>query len=353
MINYKDKTVQEDLEEIIKSDQIAWDKLKDKRVLITGASGMLATYLVYVLAKLNETFNYNIQILATGRNRGKLEKKFQGLTDSNVLLIQHDVATPFAFDENIDYIIHAASNASPHFILTDPVGIIRANVLGTSNLLEFSRSQKLENFLFLSTREIYGKAISELISEESYGGFDILESRACYPESKRMAETLLKSYSDQYSLPFTIARIAHSYGPGMELAGDGRIMSDLLSNVVNGENIILKSDGRAERAFCYLSDAVAGIFTILLNGEDGNAYNIANEEEPIEIRTLAQKLVDLFAEKELKVMFDIPETMSKGYSQMGRTRLDTRKLEKLGWKKKVPLDVGLVKTVRSFEEKNG
>ncbi|MDG3142204.1 NAD-dependent epimerase/dehydratase family protein [Streptococcus suis] len=350
MISYNNQIVQDDLQAIVSATYLDWQQLQGKTVLITGANGMLATYMVYVLAYLNEHHQADICILATARNLEKAKKRFLGLDDvAGFQLLQHDVNVDLVYEGDVDYIIHAASNASPRFILSDPVGIIKANTLGTMNLLEFAKEKSLSNFLFLSTREIYGKAIKDDIDEEAYGAFDILESRACYPESKRMAETMLQAYYDQYRIPFTIARLAHSYGPGMELANDGRIMSDLLHNVVSKEDIVLKSDGSAERAFCYLSDAVTGLFTILLKGEIGQAYNVANEDEPIKIRDLAQLLIETFPERQLNLIFNIPKEMGKGYSKMGRTQLDTRKLEQLGWTKKMSLQEGVQKTVESFE----
>ncbi|MGT2681968.1 NAD-dependent epimerase/dehydratase family protein [Streptococcus porci] len=351
MISYKNTIVQDDMNRLLNDKAIAWDRLKRKTVLITGANSMLATYMVYALVALNEQKNSQTKIVATARNIEKAKLRFADVLGHDYFeLLEHDVTKPFAYEEEVDYIVHAASNASPHFILNDPVGIIEANTIGTLHLLNFAREKKVTNFLFLSTREIYGKPIAEKINEEAYGAFDILESRACYPESKRMAETLLRSYYDQYGVPFTVARIAHSYGPGMETANDGRIMSDLINNVLKNEDIILKSAGTAERAFCYLSDAVAGLFLIMLNGEIAQAYNVANEDRTIMIRELAQLLVQLLPEKAMKVVFNIPQEMSAGYSKMGDSRLDTGKIEKLGWTKQVPLEVGLIKTVRSFEE---
>ncbi|KXT79148.1 NAD-dependent epimerase/dehydratase family protein [Streptococcus sp. DD13] len=351
MVRYKQTTVQKDLKNITEVEQIDWTKLCKKRVLISGANSMLATYLIYTLAYLNDHHHLQVQILASARNMAKANERFGDLLGREDLeLVEHDVRQPFAYDGPVDYIIHAASNASPWFILNDPVGIIQANTLGTMNLLEFARGKQVQNVLFLSTREVYGKAVKEVIDEEAYGAFDILESRACYPESKRAAESLLRSYYDQFQVPFTIARIAHTYGPGMEVANDGRIMSDLLYNVLQREDIVLKSDGSAERAFCYLSDAISGLFTILLHGEVSQAYNLANEQEPIQIRDLAQELMTLFPDRGMKLVFDIPSVANKGYSKMGRTRLDTRKLEALGWKPRVDLRQGITQTIQSFEE---
>ena len=349
MITFENRIVQEDLKGIISASYLNLEKLRGKTILITGVSGMLATYLAYTIYYLNIHENFQTKIIGTARNMEKANAKFQNLSKEYFELIQHDVTEPLEYEGVIDYIIHAASNASPKFISTDPVGIIKANTLGTMNLLELSRKKTIQNFLFLSTREIYGKSIKNSLTEQDYGGFDILSPRACYPESKRMAETLLESYAVQYKIPYTVARIAHSYGPGMEVNNDGRIMSDLISNVVNSEDIILKSEGTAERAFCYLSDATTALLTILLNGDFGQAYNVANEDEPIQIRDLAQKLVTLLPERGLKVKFDIPKSQSTAYSTDGRTVMDMSKIEKLGWQRVVTLDSGLKKTIESFE----
>jgi nucleoside-diphosphate-sugar epimerase len=350
MIDYSNKIVQEDLQMMFAHQEVSWEKLKNKRVLITGASGMLAAYMVYMLSYLNDNYDYNVQILATVRNVAKAEARFNSLLGKEYFtLIQHDITDPIPWTDPVDYVVHAASNASPTAIINNPVGIINANTIGTQNLLEFYKEKQLENFLFLSTREVYGTSPKELVDEEAYGGFDILSPRSCYPESKRMAETLLSAYHAMYDMPFTVARIAHSYGPGMELANDGRIMSDLLNNVIEKEDIVLKSEGTAERAFCYVSDAVVGLFVLLLNADNTNAYNIGNEDEPIMIRDLAQKLTTLFSDKGIKVVFDIPKTASIGYSKMGRTVLNTTKLETLGWTRSVSLDQGLVRTVKAVE----
>ena len=349
MITFENKIVQEDLKKIVDSSYINFEKLRGKTVLITGVSGMLATDLAYTIYYLDVHENFQTKIIGTARNMEKANAKFQSLSKEYFELVQHDVTQPFDYEKDIDYIIHAASNASPKFISTDPVGIIKANTLGTMNLLELARTKGIQNFLFLSTREIYGKSIKNQLTEQDYGGFDILSPRACYPESKRMAETLLESYSVQYEIPYTVARIAHSYGPGMEINNDGRIMSDLISNVVNHEDIILKSEGTAERAFCYISDATTALLTVLLNGDSGQAYNVANEDEPIQIRDLAQKLVSLLPDEKLKVTFDIPTSQSTAYSTDGRIVMDMSKIEKLGWNRLVGLDLGLKKTIESFE----
>lgn len=350
MTEYSDDIVQDDLKTIC-AQSIDWEKLKNTTVLITGVTGMLATYMGYTIHYLNETAHLGIRAILTYRNKEKLDKKFAGLLAcEDLAFVPQDVVVPMKIEGPVDWIIHAASNASPRYIRQDPVGIINANTRGTQELLNLAKEKRVKGFHFLSTREVYGQAPSNIasISENDFGALQILEARSCYPESKRLAETLIRSYSDQYQVPFTISRIAHSYGPGMSIAQDGRIMSDLISNVVNKQDIVLKSSGEAIRAFCYIADSVAAIFMIMLNGENGEAYNVANEDEPLSIASLAKKLVSLFPDRNLRVIFQIPNIPDASYAKFKRVPLSTEKLQKLGWKKKINLDEGILKTVGSF-----
>lgn len=349
-MDYSNQIVRGDMEDLAGRD-LPYEQLKGSSVLITGASGMLATYLVYFFMYLNETRDYGIQVTALVRNEKKAKEKFAAFDGNRYFALQvQDVCEKIEIEKKVDFIIHAAGNASPYFILHDPVGIIAANTTGTVNVLEFARKAETRKVLYTSTREVYGKMPDEIeeINEDTFGSLDPMEFRACYPESKRMAETICQSYFHQYKVPFTAVRIAHSYGPGMILDNDGRVMADFISDIVHNRNIVLKSTGEAERAFCYITDAVAGMLCALLNGKKGEAYNIANEKEPLPIREVAKLLTELYPEKGLKVVFDIPETMSAGYSKMGRTRLSTQKMENIGWNCRIELREGLKRTVDSF-----
>lgn len=350
MIDFNNKIVQEDMEDLV-SRKIDFSKLDGKTVLITGANGMLATYMVYFFMYLNIKKIYNIKVLALVRNKIKAEGRF-GLFVNNpsFLLLEQDVCEPVDYDGDIHFIIHAAGNASPKYILSDPVGIIEANVKGTLNILELAGRKKTERVLYTSTREVYGRMPEDAveISETDSGTLDFTELRACYPESKRMAETLLKSYSYQYHIPYVSVRLAFAYGPGMEIDGDGRVLADFVSDVVNRRNITLKSTGDAVRSFCYITDAVAGIMLALLHGTPGEAYNLANEDEEMKIRDIAKMATEAFPELNLEVIFDIPAEQSLGYSKMGRTRLSTEKLKRIGWRCSVPFRIGIKRTIKSF-----
>lgn len=352
-MNYRSQIIQDDMERMFHQIE-SKEKLYNTTVLITGASGMLATYMTYYLMYLNEKDNANIHVLALVRNEEKAWKKFANFRNEEQFdLLVQDVCEPIKYTGKIDYIVHTAGNASPHFIMNDPVGIIKANTLGTINILETARKAETKRVLYASTREVYGKENADVteIKENIFGALDPMERRSCYPESKRISESIVQSYYYQYGIESVVVRIAHSYGPGMIIDNDGRVMADFISDIVHGRDIVLKSKGDAVRAFCYVTDAVAAMFIALLEGEPAEAYNIANETEPYPIRKVAEKLVQLYPEKGLKVVFDIPKEMSLGYSKMGRVMLNTEKIENKGWKVLVNLESGLKKTIDSFEEK--
>lgn len=345
---YKNKVVQDDLK-IISEQNIEFDILKNKSILITGATGMLASYYMYVLMYLNDNFNYNIKIYALVRNKEKLEKMIDCSLRNDVIVLEQDVCSKIKIEDKIDYIIHMASSANPSTITTNPVGIINANVIGTLNVLELAKENNSQ-VIFTSTREVYGKMDErkEEILENDMGILDCTELRSCYPESKKMAENLIVSYAYQYGITYKIARIAHSYGPGMIIHNDGRIMSDLISNVVNGENIILKSTGEAKRAFCYIIDAITALIRITVSKEQNEIYNVANETEEISIRDLAYSLKEWYKEKNIDVIFEIQENNNQ-YVKFKRTRLNTQKLENIGWTPIISLKDGIDKTVKFFE----
>lgn len=343
---YKNEVIQKDLEQIINLN-IKFENLYNKNVLITGANGMLASYYMYMLMYLNDKKNANIKIYALVRNIEKLEKSTQFSKRADIIPVVQDVCNKINIEGKIDYIIHMASSANPKTITTNPVGIINANVIGTLNILELAK-EKSSEVIFTSTREIYGKVEHEIkkIKERDMGILDCLELRSCYPESKRMAENLIISYAYQYGIKYKIVRIAHSYGPGMIIDNDGRIMSDLISNIVHKENIVLKSTGEAKRAFCYILDAITALFMITIDNQSNEVYNIANETEEISIKDLAFMMKEMY--KNLEVIFDIKENNNQ-YVKFERTPLDTTKLENLGWKPIILLKDGIEKTVNYFE----
>ena len=343
---YKSEVVQSDLKNIMKQN-IDFEKLYNKTVLITGASGMIASYYMYTLMYLNDTKDANIKIYALVMDMDRLEEITELSTRNDIIPIVQDVCDPIYIPEKVDYIIHMASSANPRTITKDPVGIIKANVIGTLNVLELAKKNGAE-VLFTSTREIYGEIQGkEKIKETDMGVLECLELRSCYPESKRMAENLMVSFAYQYNIKYKIVRIAHAYGPGMIINNDGRIMSDLISYIVNKENIVLKSTGDAKRAFCYITDVVSALLMITVIGKTNEAYNISNETEEISVKDLAFMMKEMYQDTE--VVFNIEENKNE-YVKFKRVPLDTTKLESLGWEPRVSLKNGIENTVKYFNE---
>lgn len=222
--------VQEDIDRILK-EPIAWETLKGKKVLISGVNGLIATYLVRTMLVLNDTKNYGIQIYGIARNELKTRDKWKEVLERDDFhLVIQDVTKPVELSDEIDIIIHAASQTGPNQFVADPVGTAMGNVLGAYQLLEYGRTRGTKKFLLLSTREIYGKGSLDFVTEADYGSVDPTSVRSCYPEGKRMAENLCACYKSQYGIDCKIARIAHTYGPGM-LLSDGRVVGDFLGNV--------------------------------------------------------------------------------------------------------------------------
>jgi UDP-glucuronate decarboxylase len=346
MISYTNPAVADDLK-VLHQAAVNWEHLKNKTILVTGATGFLASWFTFMLMYLNEHENHKVKLLLLARNRNKLKQVFGNESDYIYFLVQ-DVCEKITVQTDIDYILHAAGSASPYSILNEPAGIAQANTLGTINVLELARKTKTQKVLFTSTREVYGKVEgTDMITEYDMGIIDPLDPRSCYPESKRMAETLLKSYSIQYRIIFNTLRIAHVYGPGMQIENDGRIMADLLNDALNHRDILLKSDGTAVRAFCYITDAVEAIFRVLLNGKINEAYNIANELEPVTIFELA-RLIQSVAGNNKKVFVNNEEVVVPGYCTYKRVKLDTSKTESLGWRPKILQSEGISRTLDSL-----
>ena len=338
--------IEKDIEDIL-NNKINFKKLENSTVLITGASGMIGSYLMYTLAALNDLQSYNIKIVALVRDKNKIPMYLKGRPD--IIVLEQDVCERIMFNEKIDYIIHAASPASPKIMREKPVDTIMANTIGTFNTLKLAKKNNVQAYLYISSREVYGEPYEgqEKFDENTYGFVDPLLPRSCYPEGKKAAETMCVSFKEQYGLNVKIARPAHTYGPGMSIY-DGRVQADFLKNVVNNENIIMKSKGEAVRTYTYISDVISGIFYVLLNSDDV-AYNMADENAKITIKGLAELLVSLYPERGLKVEIQIDDDQ-KGCAPFKLGIINSDKLKKLGWSPKISLEDGFRKTVEYIEK---
>ncbi len=344
---YNNKIVQADLKAICETYN--FEKLKNKNVVVTGATGMLATYYTSVLMYLNDNFGYGIKIYALARNEDKLKKKFGNISERDDFIpIIQDICDKISINEKVDYILHAAGSASPEALTKYPTDVIMTNIIGAKNVLDLAK-EKNARIIFTSTREVYGAIDgAENISEEMVGKLDQTDVRSCYPESKRLIENLIICHNSQFGTDYRITRLAHAYGPGMAIEKDGRIMSDLIGNAVRNEEIILKSTGEALRAFCYVADAVAALLLVTVSNNDERIYNISNETEETSIKNLAEKIASIYS---LNIRYELSKD-NTGYVKFKRVALDNTKLKKLGWKPIYNLTQGVENTVTFSKDEN-
>lgn len=340
------KVLEQDVEMIIQED-IAWEKLKGKTVLITGVSGMIGSYMLYVLLMLNDKYGYDIHVVGMLRNVNKIPEEIRSRKDVTIRV--QDVTQKISLEEDINYVIHAASPASPLIMQNQPVETIAANTLGTFNTLTLAKEKRAEGYLFISSREIYGQPEEgqEFFYENTYGFVNQLNPRSCYSEGKKAAETMCVCFHDEYGLNTKIARLAHTYGPRMSIY-DGRVQADFLKNVFHHEDIVLKSEGTAVRTYTYIGDAVAGLYRILLNSDE-MVYNIGNEAGKVSIRELAEIMVNIYPERHLKLVFDIPEGGTKGTAPYTLGILNSEKLRKIGWNPRYSVKDGFKRTLEYLE----
>jgi UDP-glucuronate decarboxylase len=340
----------EDLSSILAAD-LPWDALAGRTILVAGANGFLPAAMVETLLALSSRGAApGMKVVALARSRENALRRFAAYLGHPALSLRiADVCEPFDLDGPVDMVVHAASQASPRFYGVDPVGTALPNVVGSWRLLDLAVRKGASRFLYFSSSEIYGAMESrDPIGESAFGALDPAALRACYAESKRMGETLCVAYGAQYGLDCVIARPFHTYGPGMRL-DDGRVFADFVRDIVEGRDIVLNSDGAAERAFCYLADAVEAFFTLLLKGEKGRAYNVGNPEALISIRDLATTLTALDPARKLTTQCARPQ---EGYlaSRVSRSAPDIALLEKLGWRPRTGILAGFGRTIDIYRD---
>jgi nucleoside-diphosphate-sugar epimerase len=282
------------------SEELA--RMAGARVLLTGGAGFLGYYLVQTLLEWNRRAAERERIALTVVDnyvRG-VPGWLGDLNDEKLRLVQHDVTQPLPEDcADFDYVIHAASIASPTFYRRHPIATMDANVNGLRLLLERSRQlhdagRPVRGFLFFSSSEIYGDPEAAAIpTPETYPGrVSSTGPRACYDESKRYGETLCVNFAQQYGVPVTVARPFNNYGPGLKIS-DRRVIPDLARDVFAGRDLTLHSDGTPSRTFCYVADAVNGYLKILVHGRPGEPYNIGQESPEVTMKELADLVANI------------------------------------------------------------
>ena len=335
--------IHRDLDLIVKSN-INWDRFKNKIVLVAGGAGLLPSYLVQSLLHANSIHNLKLKVICVSRSFESLHKRLgHCLNNPDFKAVIHDVTRPIPAEiVSSDFVIHAASQASPKFYSIDPAGTLLTNTVGTKHLLEYAVRSNSERFMFFSSGEVYGIPLNpiEPITETSYGYLDPMNVRYCYAESKRLGENMSVAWTKQYGLDTVVVRPFHTYGPGMAL-DDGRVFADFVADVVAKRDIVIRGDGSEKRCFCYLADATVGFLSVLLNGVNLEAYNVANPSCEISIKNLAKLISDLFPKHNIKIRFEVSE-IKKNYlkSPILKSLPSIEKIKKLGWFPTTSLEEG-------------
>lgn len=330
---------------------LPWEKLQNSSILISGATGLIGKFLIDVLMSKNE-IGLNCKVYALSRNIKKAEERFSKWSGSSYLrFINYDIKCPLINNEigTVDYVLHMASNTHPMQYSTDPIGTITTNIIGLQNMLEFAVEHHSTRFAFTSSNEIYGenRGDVELFDEEYCGYINSNTLRAGYPESKRCGEALCQAYRLQKGLDIVVPRLTRSYGPTM-LMSDTKAISQFIRNGIEKEDIVLKSLGNQYYSFTYVADAVSGLLYVLLNGKDGEAYNIADISSDITLKDLATIIANI---SEKQVVYELPDSVeAAGYSKATKARLDGEKIKALGWSAKYDIKSGIERTIKILSE---
>ncbi|MBQ7215925.1 MAG: NAD-dependent epimerase/dehydratase family protein [Synergistaceae bacterium] len=336
---------------------LEWEKLKNSSMLISGATGLIGTFLVDVIMHKNLHDGLNCKIYALGRSVTKAQERFSDyFGDEHFIFTAHDINTPLngfsgkeCFSGKAGYVLHMASNTHPKDYAADPVGTILTNIIGLNNLLRFSLEHSAERFLFTSTVEVYGenRGDTEFFSEDYCGYIDIAKARAGYPEAKRCGETLCQSYLQQYGLDIVLPRLPRTYGSTMQKT-DSKAIAQFIHKAIAAEDIVLKSAGTQLYSYAYAADSVSGILTTLFRGKTGEAYNIADENSDITLKDLAGIAAGYSGKR---VVFEIPDALEKsGYSSATKARLDSQKIKALGWTAHYDIKTGITRTIQILSQ---
>jgi len=330
------RVLQEDLESIA-AYPLPWHEMRNSTVLITGATGLIGSLLVKAFHTANKRHQLDLKIVAVVRN---VEKAKAVLHGCDVQLIEQDIRKPIFYGDDVHYIIHCAAVTKSKEMVTYPVENIEISVHGTENILKLARDKRVRSLVYLSSMEVYGITDPglEKVSEDQLGYLDLKNPRSCYAEGKRLCECLCNCYHAEYGVPVKIARLAQVFGAGVSRE-ESRVFAQFAKSAMAGQDIVLHTDGSSSGNYCYTADAIKGILLLLLKGENGETYNISNEETNMTIREMAELVAEKIAEGKVSVVTDIPESeLMYGYAPKVRMKLSADKMRKLGWNPTVGLE---------------
>lgn len=343
----ENKVFAEDMEYIAQASFIPWEQLNGKRVLVTGATGLIGYTLTSAL------LYRGIHVLALVRDQKRAAEKFRAQLETGCPLAfwEGTVESPGLIDSKIDYIVHCAAPTASGYFTQCPVETIHSIIDGTENMLCFARKQHCAGMVFLSSMEVYGQILKrEPLREDCLGMLDLTSPRSSYPEAKRLAENLCTCYQAEYGVPVRTLRLAQTFGPGVNREDD-RVFAYIARCALNGQNVVLSTDGSKENMYLYTADAASAILVALLTGKDGEIYNVANEATYTSVRDMARVGLDAFGKQALTVELNAGGQSAAKYPPHGYLYLDTTALQQLGWNPRVGLADMYVRMAAAFDEK--
>lgn len=324
----KNKILKEDVRQFAEHFEL-WEQLRGKTFLVTGATGLIGSVMIKCLMELNRQKSLGIQVFAIVRDVEKAKVIFDD--DFNSIMFRQLALTDISVDTiltDIDFVIHLASPTASKFFVEHPVETLRTSIEGTTVVLDYAKTAIIESMVFASSLEVYGTNVDDKSIDESFQGYvNPLDVRSSYNMGKRAAECLCHSYAKEYQVPVKIARLTQTTGAGIA-KDDNRIIAQFARLAAEGKDIILHTTGEAARPYCYTTDAVSAILYILLRGENGEAYNVANEQTYISARGMAEYLKNSF-NSNINVRVELNDKM--GYAPATKLQLDSQKLKSLGW----------------------
>ena len=289
--------------------------------------GLIGSILVKAILLKNKTSKLNIKLILLVRNEEEAKKIFG--ENKEISYIVSDIINYIPQNLEIDYIIHGASPTKSKFFIEKPVETMNISVLGTKNILEQAKLSKVKSMVYLSSMEMYGTLDSNNVDEQMQGFIDPLNARSSYSQGKRICELYSYSYFCEYDIPVKIARIAQTFGAGISKT-ENRVYKVFADAVLSQQDIILKSLGTTIINFSYTTDTVIGILCILLNGKNGEAYNIVSDKSNMTILDSAKWLAKTYGKGKVKVKIEMPKENS-GYAPNNNMILNNNKLKSIGW----------------------
>lgn len=302
-------------------------------ILVTGATGLIGSLCIKALLVYKKKYSKNVSVYGLARNPQKVSDIFTEEEVKSIHLIYQDITAPLSDSLKFDYIIHTANSTTSKFFLTNPVEVIDSIYLGTKNVLDNALKAGTKGIVYLSSMEVFGIVEKKEArhAEKDLGYIDLQSTRSCYPEGKRLAELLCKSYATEYNLPVRIARLAQTFGAGVQKS-ENRVFAQFLRSAIYGEDIVLHTKGQSFGNYCYTADVIRALFLLLKRGEAGDVFNIVNEDSTVSIAEMAQMVAHEFSNGKSKVIFDIPTDNVYGYAPDTKLKLSNEKITKLGWK---------------------